>query len=117
MLKSIADDIKRSFQSGNVLMKIILINLFVFLVIALIEAFSPGSSNNAFYQELIAHLAIPAEPLRLLTRPWTLITHMFLHESFWHLFWNMLILYWFGQITGDLLGDKKSYPFIFMADW
>jgi membrane associated rhomboid family serine protease len=113
MLKSIADDIKRSFQSGNVLTRIILINIFVFLVIAIIRSFSPGAASNEFYQDLIALLAVPAEPLKLLLRPWTIVTHMFVHEGFWHLFWNLLVLYWFGQISGDLLGDRKVLPIYF----
>ena len=113
MLKSIAEDLKRNFKGGNVLIKIILINIIVFLLIAIIRSFSPGGPGNSFYQELISQLAIPAEPLKLLTRPWTIFTHMFVHEGFWHIFWNLLILYWFGQITGDLLGDKKILPVYF----
>jgi hypothetical protein len=35
---------------------------------------------------------------------------MFTHEGFWHIFWNMLLLFWFGRIVGDLLGDKRILP-------
>jgi len=34
----------------------------------------------------------------LLTRLWTPITYMFVHEGFLHLLFNMLWLYWFGKI-------------------
>ena len=42
--------------------------------------------------------------------PWTWLTHMFLHEGTWHLIWNMILLYWFGRIVGDFLGDKRILP-------
>ncbi|ALO29304.1 rhomboid family intramembrane serine protease [Porphyromonas gingivalis] len=30
--------------------------------------------------------------------PWTLFTYIWLHSDLWHLFFNMLWLYWFGQL-------------------
>lgn len=30
--------------------------------------------------------------------PWTIFTYMWLHSDLWHLFFNMLWLYWFGQL-------------------
>lgn len=110
MLNSILDDIKGTFRYGNNINKIILINVFVFLIVLLIRTFSPGTYSNAFYQDFISFIALPSDPIVLLKRPWTIITHMFLHEGFWHIFWNMLILFWFGQISGDLLGDKRVVP-------
>lgn len=35
-------------------------------------------------------------PSQVLVRPWTLVTYMFAHGDFWHLFWNMLGLFFFG---------------------
>jgi membrane associated rhomboid family serine protease len=35
-------------------------------------------------------------PSHILTRPWAVLTYMFLHGGFGHLFWNMLILFFFG---------------------
>lgn len=35
-------------------------------------------------------------PSAVLTRPWGAVTYMFLHGGFGHLFWNMLILFFFG---------------------
>ena len=33
---------------------------------------------------------------RILTRPWTLVTYMFVHAGFGHVFFNMLALFFFG---------------------
>ncbi len=35
-------------------------------------------------------------PNTIFTRPWTIITHMFLHANLSHLFFNMLVLFFFG---------------------
>jgi len=36
-------------------------------------------------------------PYYVLERPWTILTHMFVHFSFDHLFFNMLFLFFFGM--------------------
>jgi hypothetical protein len=35
-------------------------------------------------------------PAHTLSRPWTLVTYMFVHGGFFHLFFNMIILFFFG---------------------
>ena len=39
--------------------------------------------------------------------PWGLVTSMFLHSGFYHLFANMLTLYFFGNFLYRLLGDRQ----------
>jgi len=41
-----------------------------------------------------------------LYKPWTLLTYMFSHRDFWHLLWNMILLYGIGKMLVDFLGDK-----------
>jgi hypothetical protein len=40
---------------------------------------------------------------------------MFLHEGFFHILFNMLLLYWFGRIIGDLLGDHRILALYLLA--
>lgn len=40
-------------------------------------------------------------------RPWTLVTHIFLHTSFTHLYFNMLPLALFGSILEKYIGSKN----------
>jgi membrane associated rhomboid family serine protease len=46
-------------------------------------------------------------PDYLAARPWTLITHMFVHANFDHLFWNMLFLFFFGPELERRVGDTR----------
>ena len=43
----------------------------------------------------------------MLTQPWTIVTHMFLHVDFIHILFNLLWLYWFGTVFIQELGMKK----------
>lgn len=99
------DDIKKFYRESNIVGRYILANVGVFLVVnifLLIEALTKTPIFNVVYW-----LAAPSDLGALLTKPWTIITYMFLHESFWHLFWNMVILYFGGRIFHDLLGSRR----------
>ena len=45
-------------------------------------------------------------PAAVLYRPWTPITYMFLHANFFHLFFNMLGLFFFGSRLENRLGSR-----------
>jgi uncharacterized protein len=46
-------------------------------------------------------------PILFTERPWTLLTAMFIHAGFWHLFGNMITLYFFGISLYRLIGQNK----------
>lgn len=109
MLQSIWDDIRREFNFGNMISKLIIVNVAVWIIINIIWVFTQWGGGNELYQEIVHYFAV-SNGWDLLYRPWTLLTHMFTHEGFFHILGNMLFLYWFGRIFGDLLGDDKVLP-------
>jgi len=48
-------------------------------------------------------------------RPYQIITHMFMHANFWHLFFNMYALWLFGQIIERNWGSKKFLIYYFVT--
>ena len=40
-------------------------------------------------------------------KPLQILTHMFMHAGFWHLFFNMYALYMFGQVLENVWGPKR----------
>jgi len=40
-------------------------------------------------------------------QPWTIVTSMFLHAGFWHIFANMFTLYFFGSAVARLIGNGR----------
>ena len=45
------------------------------------------------------------------SRWWTIVTYMFVHHDFWHLFWNLYALFLFGPRLEHLCGTKKFTVF------
>lgn len=113
MLESILADIRREFSFGNVVTRLVIINVSVFIAINLIRLiFYLGNAGviPPLYHDIVHFFSVSTDIMHNLTHPWVFVTSIFLHESFWHLLWNMLFLYWFGRIVGDLLGDRKVFP-------
>jgi membrane associated rhomboid family serine protease len=52
-------------------------------------------------------LTLALRPRFVLQQPWTPITYMFVHGGLWHLFFNMLSLYFFGTRVEDRLGSRR----------
>lgn len=46
-----------------------------------------------------------------LFKPWQLVTHMFLHGDFGHIFGNMFALWMFGSVLENLWGSKRFLTF------
>ncbi len=59
--------------------------------------------------------AFQFDPDSLVTRPWTLVTYIFLHSSFLHLFVNMLVLYFFGTALEERVGNRQLLEIFFTA--
>lgn len=89
------DEIKESFREGSALTRLIYINLGLFLVIRIVNVFYFLAGVEFPFLDW---LALPADFATLASRPWTLITYMFLHFDFLHILFNLLWLYWMGQI-------------------
>jgi len=46
-------------------------------------------------------------PRRVVQQPWGILTYMFVHGGFWHLFFNLLGLFFFGPPIEDRWGSKE----------
>lgn len=101
------DDIKATFRNGSNLTRLLYVNVGVFVLIKVIEVFAVLFSYPPLSHNVLGFLAVPASLPVLITRPWTIITYMFLHEGFIHLIFNLLWLYWFGKIFLEYLDQKK----------
>lgn len=113
-MASIFDDLKYSYRSGNMVTRFIFLNVGVFVALSIIRVF------GFFYQtellaEIIPWIAGSSSPERMLFRPWTAITYMFVHEGLWHLLVNMIMLWFSGRLFGDLLNDKRFVSVYFLG--
>lgn len=111
MFQSIWDDVKREFQYGNMVTRIILVNIAIWIIVNIAKLILRiPNEDAAVYDDFLRFFSMSPNWKFILTHPWVPITSIFLHESFGHILWNMLTFYWFGRIVGDLLGNHRVLP-------
>lgn len=95
-MAGIIDTLRERWSFGSMLVRLIFINvgIFVLLRLAALIAVLAGSGP----QVVLHWVEMPSNPGMLLAVPWTLFTYMFAQYDFFHLLFNMLWLYWFGEI-------------------
>lgn len=103
---NIFDRIKNFFLQKNALSRLMLINIVIWLICLFISVFTWlfNVSDISFVTKLFA---VPADISSLTDKPWSIFTYMFLQEEFWHLFFNMLMLYYGGQIFLQYFTQKQ----------
>ena len=108
-------------QGDNALIKLVVICIVVFVGLAFMKAvwyftYQKDLVLPLFHKNVLSLFIMPADFDKLLSRPWTIITHMFVHDNVWAVFANMLWLWCFGYIMQDLTGNNKIIPlFIYGA--
>lgn len=92
----IITDLKENFKRGNIYIQLIYINGGVFILTSLLlvflRLFNRSGANILLYAEM------PASLPNFMYQPWSIFTYMFMHADFLHILFNMLWLYWFGQL-------------------
>ncbi len=46
---------------------------------------------------------------------WQPLTYLFIHGGFWHIFWNMFVLWMFGMEIENYWGKKEFYKYYFLT--
>ena len=90
------------FKQLSIVLKIIVINTLIFLIFYLGSFFFKLSPST-----LVSWFVLPTSFLEIVYQPWSFVTYAFLHAGFWHLFWNMYLLYWFGLYVLNLFTSKR----------
>jgi membrane associated rhomboid family serine protease len=94
-------DFKYKFSRFNAFEKIIVINGIIFILGALIGVFGRSLDPLVF-------LKLPADFFDFLMKPWTLITYGFAHYGFFHILFNLLILYYISRMLLNLFRPKMA---------
>ena len=108
--RTFTEELKHQFYYGGMTVKLIFINLLVFLFIGIasvlgglmqgeVEAFIELFNSTIF--------ALDTDLSRVILKPWELITSIFAHFSFMHLFFNMLMLFFVGKAFEQLFNQKR----------
>ena len=112
-MNDIINKIKYRFKSANIAEQLIYINVALFLFTNLFKAFA---SLMLWNQNLLFDwFALPVEFQQYISSPWSLITYAFLHGGFIHIFFNMIVLFYFGNLFLDFFSKKQFFNYFFLG--
>lgn len=98
-------NLKYRFERFSIAEKIIVLNIVFFIIPFFIQTllylFKLPSSTFSSWFHLLPSFS------EVLFRPWTLFTYSFLHASFSHILWNMLLLYYTSQMYLNLFSEHQ----------
>lgn len=100
----IIDDIKLRYRQGGMILRLIYINVGVFLLLHLISLVLWLFGYNA--ESVLKWVEVPSRFSELILRPWTLITYCFSHYDLLHVLFNLLWLWWLGRIFLEFFTPK-----------
>jgi membrane associated rhomboid family serine protease len=103
------------WRTSNATNKLIIANIAVFVLINIPLAILHLLNMDAALGWLTNWLTLPGDFFTLLTRPWTLITHMFMHTGLFHLLFNMLSLFFISQLFTRYFDDKRMLNVYFVS--
>ena len=98
------------YKVADPLFKLIYINLLVFILVQICNTSSFLFQSALF--DLVFWLGMPSNLSSLLLKPWTLITYMFTHSELMHILFNLIWLYFSGQIFLQYFNKQKLFSCI-----
>jgi len=108
---SFSSDIRYWLRQGNTINHLLFWNIIVFLVMGTVYLIGRIAPTTGFVSAfLFDNLSLHANVYAFIRKPWGLLTYMFTHLEFLHVLFNMLNLYWFGNIFRSFLGNQRVLP-------
>lgn len=108
--------IKWKYKYGGVNIRLVLINSAIFLGIQLLTIVAYLFKAKPDFELFIAKWFIASsDGTWMLEKPWTAISYMFLHANFFHILFNMITLYFAGNIFQSLLNGKRLMALYIMG--
>jgi len=100
-MTNLNQDIREKLSRLNVFEKIIVANVVVYLISFIVLKLQGSGAN-------LEWLSLSKSFSDVLSKPWTLLTYGFTHLTFIHLFFNMIVLYFFGRSFSNLFKQDIS---------
>lgn len=107
-MTSIKQDIQYKLKRLNALELIIVINIVVYIIgFVLTQIFQINDSLN--------WLKLPSDFFEFLQKPWTIVTYGFTHYGFFHILFNLLVLFFVSRIILNLFKPKMALSIYFLG--
>lgn len=112
---SFQSDIRYWLRQGNTVNHLLFWNVVIFLGLNILRLIAFLTKQAAPFDWTYQQLAMNVPLSAFILKPWGLITYMFTHVGIFHILFNMINLYWFGNLFRDFLGNKRVLPLYLMG--
>lgn len=110
---SFLNNLKYRFQQGSIVEKLIYINVGLFVVTMLLSVFQGLYKSDSNF--LIDWFSLEGNFHVLFSKPWSIITYGFLHADFLHILFNLIALYFIGNLFIDYFTQKQLLNFYILG--
>lgn len=83
------------------------INIAVFLALRIVSVAGNIGGHDEWLNGVLGWIELPGNMQQFVTRPWTAVTYMFTQYDVFHILFNMLWLYWFGELFLTLGTERR----------
>ncbi len=106
MNSSLLNELKSQYSRGGMTIRLIIINAIVFVTVSIITVVGRliGLDFSSFIHTI---LALQTDTFQFLTHPWGIFTSIFTHFGLFHFIFNMLFLYFAGQLLENFLSHQR----------
>ena len=101
------------FLGRSIVERIIILNVVIFIVTYLFNTLSFLFQIDGNF--IMTWFSLKPDFELLLYRPWTIITYGFLHAGFFHILFNMMVLYYFGNLFLDFFNSRQFLTYLFLG--
>lgn len=106
--RTFVEDLKHQYKHGGMTIRLIFINVAVFLLIKALLVFGRlVGEHDAVYSFLANVFSLETSLYGFITHPWGLVTSIFAHFSVLHILFNMIFLFFTGRIFEQLFDSKR----------
>lgn len=112
-MNNFIEQIKQRIRLANIVEQIIYLNIAIFILSYLVETVAWLVQGNT---SLVTHwFALQDNFPGLLSKPWTLVTYGFLHGGFLHILFNLIVLFYFGNLFLDFFSKRDFLIYYFLG--
>lgn len=103
----------QNFLSRNIVERVIIINIAIFILAYLFNTFSFLFQIDGNF--LVNWFSLQPDFGLLLSKPWSIISYGFLHLGFFHILFNMMVLFYFGNLFLDFFNPRQFLLYLLLG--
>ena len=101
------NNLKYKYNNLDLFGKIIVVNCVIFVLCFLISVLLKW--------DIAQYFVLPSNFMDAILQPWSILTYGFFHSGFWHILFNMLLLFYLARVTTNLFRPKMMLNVFFLG--